>query len=56
MENARFGDQNLNEFCEKPLDNLHPAVFSSGISLKIKGIYDNSSLSQKFNGKNANSQ
>jgi len=50
------GDQNLNEFREKPLTYYQPAVFSSCVSFKIKGFYDNSSLSQKFNGKNANSQ
>jgi len=56
MGKARFGDQNLNEFREKPLKYYRPAVFSSGVFLKINGIYDNSSISQKFNGKNANSQ
>jgi hypothetical protein len=56
LENARFGDQNLNKFREKPLTFYKLAVISSGVFLKNKGIYDNSAISQKFNGKNANSQ
>ena len=51
-----LANQNLNEFWKGPANRYRSAAGFSGVFLKIKGILDNSAISQKLNGKNANSQ